>query len=138
VRAVGSRRCCRGISPPTSRDLTSVLPAAAAADRPAGTVAATPDSVAKSCVSTGFISSRNAPERRSGPFRHIAAKFRFHLNESDKFAHFGSKMPSASRGLSPPDPMTRGCAPGPRGRHILSVPVLFLAGNEPCVSNALK
>jgi len=29
-------------------------------------------------------------------FRHIAAKFRFHLNESDKFALFGSKMPSAS------------------------------------------
>ena len=23
----------------------------------------------------GFVSSRNAPERRSGPFRHIAAKF---------------------------------------------------------------
>ena len=34
--------------------------------------------------------------RRSGPFRHIAAKFRFHLNESDKFALFGNKMPSAS------------------------------------------
>ena len=44
----------------------------------------------------GFVSSRNAPERRSGPFWHIAAKFRFHLNESDKFALFGSKMPSAS------------------------------------------
>jgi len=46
---------------------------------------------------------RFEPERRSGPFRHIAAKFRFHLNESDKFALFGSKMPSASGGLRPPD-----------------------------------
>jgi len=65
----------------------------------------------------GFVSSRNAPERRSCSFfdhwnavpvpyiRHIAAKFRFHLNESDKFALFGSKMPSASGELCPPDPL---------------------------------
>ena len=97
------------------------------------------------CLS-GFVSSRNAPERRSGPIRHIAAKFRFHLSESDKFALFGSKMPSASGGLRPPYPMTRGSAPGPRwghrpqtpigsrsrAHHILSVPLLFLTGNEPC------
>jgi len=91
----------------------------------------------------GFVSSRNAPERRSGPLRHIAAKFRFHLNESDKFALFGSKMPSASGGLRPPDqglcPWTPLGAPPPdphigsrsRARHILSVTVLFLTGNEP-------
>ena len=96
---------------------------------------------------TGFVSSRNAvpvlfwsPERRSGPFRHIAAKFRFHLNENDKFALFGSKMPSASPlppdqglcpwtplGAPPPDPHI-----GSRSRA-LSVPVLFLTGNEPCL-----
>jgi len=39
------------------------------------------------------------------PFRsfsaYIAAKFKFHLNESDKFALFGSKMPSADQGLCP-------------------------------------
>ena len=61
----------------------------------------------------GFVSSRNAPERRSCSFfdhrnavpvlfgiiiKIIAAKFRFHLNESDKFTLFGSKMPSASGG----------------------------------------
>ena len=89
----------------------------------------------------GFVSSRNAPERRSGPFRHIAAKFSFHLNESDKFALFGSKMPSASGGASPRwPPWTPLGAPPPdphigsrsRARHILSVPVLFLTGNEPC------
>jgi len=66
----------------------------------------------------------------------------FHLNESDKFALFGSKMLSASGGGAlPPDPLTRGSAPGPRrqtpiearARHILSVPVLFLTGNVPCV-----
>ena len=74
----------------------------------------------------GFVSSRNAPERRSGPFRYIAAKFRFHLNESDKFALFGSKMPSAS--APPPDPHIGSRS---RARHILSVPVLFLTGNEP-------
>jgi len=67
-----------------------------------------------------------SPEHRAGPFRHIAAKFnkpimnniqqnkgvrmtanfrcfqrafiRFHLNENDKFALFGSKRPSASGG----------------------------------------
>ena len=99
---------------------------------------------------TGFVSSRNAPERRSGPFRHIAAKFRFHLNESDKFAVFGgSKMPSASAGLRPTDqrlcPWTPLGAPPPdpiigsrsRARHILSVPVLFLTGNEPCLRTIL-
>jgi len=98
---------------------------------------------------TGFVSSRNAPERRSGPFRHIAAKFRFHLNENDKFAVFGSKMPSASGGLRPTDqglcPWTPLGAPPPdpiigsrsRARHILSVPVLFLTGNEPCLRTIL-
>ena len=72
-----------------------------------------------------------SPERRSGPFRHIAL--------------FGSKMPSASGGLRPPDqglcPWTPLGAPPPdphissrsRVRHILSVPVLFLTGNEPWV-----
>ena len=79
-------------------------------------------------MESGFVSSRNAPERRSGPFRHIAAKVRFHLNESDKFALFGSKMPSASGWLRPPDPHIGSRS---RTRHILSVPVLFLTGNEP-------
>ena len=89
-----------------------------------------------------------SPERRSGPFRHIAAKFRFHLNESDKFALFGSKMPSASGALRPlthwpgalPLDPAGGTAPRPpyigsrsRACHILSVPVLFLTGNEPCL-----
>ena len=53
-------------------------------------------------------------------------------------------MPSASGGLCPPDqgscPWTPLGAPPPdphiglrsRARHILSVPVLFLTGNEPC------
>ena len=53
-------------------------------------------------------------------------------------------MPSASGGLRPPDqglcPWTPLGAPPPdphigsrcRARHILSVPVLFLTGNEPC------
>jgi len=51
--------------------------------------------------------------------------------------------------LRPPDPLTRGSGPGPRwghrppdphigsrsrARHILSVPVLFLTGNEPSAS----
>jgi len=62
---------------------------------------------------TPFLVVFWSPERCSGPFRYIAAKFRFHLNESDKFALFGSKMPSASGGLCPPDPLTRGSAPGP-------------------------
>ena len=92
---------------------------------------------------TPFLFFFWSPERRSGPFRHIAATFRFHLNESDKFAVFGSKMPSASGGLRPTDqglcPWTPLGAPPPdpiigsrsRARHILSVPVLFLTGNEP-------
>jgi len=96
------------------------------------------------CTWTPFLFYFWSPERRSGPFRHIAAKFRFHLNESDKFALFGSKMPSASGGLRPPDqglcPWIPLGAPPPdphigcrfRARHILSVPVLFLTGNEPC------
>ena len=90
---------------------------------------------------TPFLFFFWSPERRSGPFRDIAAKFRFHLNESDKFALFGSKMPSASAsvpwpGALPLDP-AGGTAPDPhigsrsRARHILSVPVLFLTGNEP-------
>ena len=85
----------------------------------------------------GFVSSRNAPERRScsffwlperrsGPFRHIAAKFRFHLNESDKFALFGSKMPSASGGLRPPDPRALPLDPAggtaPRPPYRLALP----------------
>jgi len=47
-------------------------------------------------------------------------------------------------GLCPPDPLTRGSAPGHRwghrprrARHILSVPVVFLTGNEPCCSHGL-
>ena len=54
------------------------------------------------------------------------------------------------QGASPPDPLTRGSAPGPRwglrpqtpitgshsrARHILSVPVPFLLGNEHCTSH---
>ena len=64
----------------------------------------------------GQGSFRAGTHRNAVPvlFRHIAAKFRFHFNESDKFALFGSKMPSASGGLRPPDPLTRGSAPGPR------------------------
>ena len=94
---------------------------------------------------TPFLFFFWSPEHRSGPFRHIAAKFRFHLNESDKFALFGSKMPSASGGFAPPDPDQGLCPWTPlgapprdphigsrsRARHILSVPVLFLTGNEP-------
>jgi len=98
---------------------------------------------------TPFLFFFWSPERRSGPFRHIAAKCRFHLNKSEKFALFGSKMPSASGGgASPPLPADQGLCPWtPLGapppdphicsrscaRHILSVPVLFLTGNEPCV-----
>ena len=95
---------------------------------------------------TPFLFFFWSPERRSGPFRHIAARFRFHLNESDKFAYFGSKMPSASGGLRPlitwPGnlcPWTPLGAPPPdshigsrsRARYIFGVPVLFLTGNEP-------
>jgi len=85
---------------------------------------------------------QNKGVRRTANFRCFQRAFiRFHLNESDKFALFGSKMPSASGGLRPPDPLTRGSAWTPLGapppdphidRHILSVPVLFLTRNEPC------
>ena len=57
---------------------------------------------------------------------------------SDKFALFGSKMPSASGGLCPPDQGLCPWTPGPhigsrsRAHHILSVPILFPTGNEPC------
>jgi len=88
----------------------------------------------------GQGSFRAGTHRNAVPvlFRHIAAKFRFHLNESDIFALFGSKMPSASGGLCPWTPLG---APPPdphigsrsRARHILSVPVLFLTGNEPWI-----
>jgi len=86
---------------------------------------------------TPFLFFFWSPERRSGPFRHIAAKFRFHLNESDKFALFGSKMPSASGGFALLTPWPGALPLDPHigsrshARHILSVPVLFLTGNEP-------
>ena len=60
-----------------------------------------------------------SPERRSGPFRHIAAKFRFHLNESDKFALFGSKMPSPPWPGALPLHPTKGTAPRPPYRLAL-------------------
>jgi len=52
---------------------------------------------------------------------------------SDKFALFGSKMPSASGGFAP---LTMGSAPDPHigsrslARHILSVPFFFLRLQE--------
>ena len=73
---------------------------------------------------TPFLFFFWSPERRSGPFRHIAAKFGFHLNKSEKFALFGSKMPSASGGgLRPPYQLTRGSAPGPRWGHRPQTPI---------------
>jgi len=57
-------------------------------------VIVTPSDRAMRLVSRVRIESERtgSSERRSGPFRHIAAKFRFHLNGSDKFALFGSKI----------------------------------------------
>ena len=62
---------------------------------------------------TPFLFFFWSPERRSGPFRHIAAKFRF---QSDKFGLFGSKMLSASGDFAP---LAGGTAPRPPYRLAL-------------------
>jgi len=84
-----------------------------------------------------------SPERRSGPFRfscvyNVYTRFlltillQVHLNESDKFALFGSKMPSASGGgASPPWPgalpldPAEGTAPRPPYRLALAIFLAF-------------
>jgi len=57
--------------------------------------------------------------------------FRFHLNESDKFALFGSKMPSASGGLRPPGPRWGHHPQTPALAIFLAFPFFFLQQTTP-------